>query len=135
LPSLELHNLEILHLGYNKITNIKDLHLDNFPSLRALYLPGNDLSKVDGLQSCGELRELILDKNRIRSLDPHSLANLKKLQDLRIEENGLRSLSNFPVLPNLTILSVAGNRINDIIELEKLCRVCDAKEVRWVVRW
>ena len=132
LPTLQLHNLEVLHLGYNKITNIKGLMLDNFPNLRALYLTGNDISKVDGLQSCGELRELVLDKNRIRGFDPHSLANLKKLQDLRIEENGLRSLSNFPVLPCMTVLSVAGNRINDIIELEKLCRVCDAKEVSFV---
>ena len=38
-------------------------------------------------------------------------------------------MSNFPVLPSLTVLSVAGNRINDIIELEKLCRVTDVREV------
>ena len=129
---LNLLNLEVLELGHNRISNIKDLHLDNFPNLRVLFLQGNDISRVEGLQSCTELRELTLDKNRIRSFDPHSLSNLKKLKDLRIEENGLRSLSNFPVLPNLSILSVAGNRINDIVELEKLCRVCDAKEVSFV---
>jgi Leucine-rich repeat (LRR) protein len=124
-----LLNLEILHLGYNKITDIKELELHNFPNLRSLYLPGNDISRVDGLSSCTDLRELCLDKNRIRSLDPNSLVNLKMLRDLRIDENGLRSLSNFPLLPNLCILSVAGNRVNDIIELEKLCRVCDPKEI------
>ena len=80
-------------------------------------------------QSCGELRSLTLDKNRIRSFESNSLSGLVKLKDLRVEENGLRSLSNFPVLPSLTVLSAAGNRISDVIELEKLCRVCDAREV------
>jgi len=51
------------------------------------------------------------------------------LKELRIDENGLRSLSNFPNLPNLSVLSCAGNRINDIVELEKLCRVCDPKDI------
>ena len=124
-----LLNLEILHLGYNKITDIRELELHNFPNLRTLCLPGNDISRVDGLSVCSDLRELCLDKNRIRSLDPNSLSGLTMLKDLRMDDNGLRSLSNFPILPNLNILSFAGNRVNDIIELEKLCRVCDAKEI------
>ena len=128
-PVVNLPNLEVLHLGYNRVSSISDLSLHSFPNLCSLFLQGNDIGRVDGLESCGELRSLTLDKNRIRSFEPNSLSGLLKLKDLRVEENGLRSLSNFPVLPSLTVLSAAGNRISDVIELEKLCRVCDAREV------
>ncbi|GMI15843.1 hypothetical protein TrVE_jg5650 [Triparma verrucosa] len=126
---VDLPNLEILHLGYNRVASINNLSLPSFPNLRSLYLQGNDINKVEGLQDCKELRVVCLDKNRIRAFESNSFQGLNKLKDLRIEENGLRSLSNFPVLPSLTVLSVAGNRINDIIELEKLCRVTDVREV------
>ncbi|GMH63034.1 hypothetical protein TL16_g03613 [Triparma laevis f. inornata] len=126
---IDLPNLEILHLGYNRVASINSLSLSSFPNLRSLYLQGNDINKVEGLDNCKELRVVCLDKNRIRAFESNSFQGLNKLKDLRIEENGLRSLSNFPVLPSLSVLSVAGNRINDIIELEKLCRVTDVREV------
>ena len=54
-----------------------------------------------------EVLVLVSDENsltrskccRIRAFESNSFQGLNKLKDLRIEENGLRSLSNFPVLP------------------------------------
>ena len=49
----------------------------------------------------------MLDQNRIRYIDPDSFAGLPRLRELRLEENGLRSLSH---LHHLTGLQVGGGR-------------------------
>ena len=38
---------------------------------KVLFLQGNEIAKVDGLEGCHELRELVLDKNRIKFVDPY----------------------------------------------------------------
>ena len=48
-----------------------------------------------------QLRELVLDKNKIRHVDFGALLSLINLRELRVEENGLKSLSNFAPLPRL----------------------------------
>lgn len=83
-----------------------------------MHLQGNDLTRIDGLAGCNELRELILDKNRIRYLDVYSLAGLSSLKELRIEENGLRSLSHFNPLTRIQILALGYNRISELGEVE-----------------
>jgi Leucine-rich repeat (LRR) protein len=64
---------------------------------------------VAGLQSCTLLRELVLDSNKIRALDPHSLQGLIHLRDLRMEENGMRSLKHLSRLPSLQILRLGAS--------------------------
>ncbi|CBY40629.1 unnamed protein product, partial [Oikopleura dioica] len=59
-------NLEVLHLGSNKIKDMSLLQLHRFPSLRSVFLESNDIMKVDGLDGCSNLRHLVLDKNRIK---------------------------------------------------------------------
>ena len=50
-------------------------------------------------------QELVLDRNRIRVIDPDSFLELPRLRELRLEENGLRSLAH---LHHLTGLQVRG---------------------------
>jgi hypothetical protein len=50
-----------------------------------------------------DAQELVLDRNRIRYLDPDAFLGLPRLRELRMEENGLRSLAN---LHHLTALQV-----------------------------
>lgn len=47
----------------------------------------------------------MLDRNRIRYIDPDAFVGLGRLRELRLEENGLRSLGN---LHHLTGLQVGG---------------------------
>lgn len=71
--------------------------------------------------SClSNLRELVLDKNKIKSLDSNSLHGLLALQELRIEENGLRSLQHINDLPSLQTLFLGYNRLSDLGEVEHL---------------
>lgn len=49
-------------------------------------------------------QELVLDRNRIRYIDPDALSGLPRLRELRLEENGLRSLAGFaPVARSLQV--------------------------------
>ncbi len=53
-------------------------------------------------------QELVLDRNRIRFLDAESLAGLPRLRELRLEDNGLRSLANLHTLTSLQVCAVVG---------------------------
>jgi Leucine-rich repeat (LRR) protein len=47
------------------------------PELRVLYLQGNDIQQIDGLDGCPQLRELVLDRNKIKKLDPRAFVNIQ----------------------------------------------------------
>ena len=79
-------SLEVLQLGFNQITEMGALRLHALPCLKILHLQGNELSRVEGLDSLHHLRELVLDRNKIKALEPHSLAALTHLRELRMEE-------------------------------------------------
>ena len=86
-------------------------------------LQGNDIARIDGLNESYELRELVLDKNRIKYVDTNAFLGLTNLRELRLEENGLRSLSNFRNIHNLQLLYLGMNRISDITEIDKLSSI------------
>lgn len=66
-------------------------------------MQGNSIVFFAGLDSNTDLRELRLDKNRIRQLDLNSTIALRQLRILTMEDNGMKSLSN---LNNLISLEV-----------------------------
>jgi len=72
------------------------------------------------VSSLHQLRELVLDRNKIKHLDASSIRGLINLRELRLEENGLRTLDHFTPLPKLQTLCLCSNRLLDIGELEKL---------------
>jgi hypothetical protein len=67
-----------------------------------------------------QVRELVLDKNKIRHLDFGAMKSLVNLRELRLEENGLKSLANLGPLPRLQSLHLGSNRITDIADMDKL---------------
>lgn len=115
-----MESLEVLHLGYNKVNSIAGLHLGRLVNLKALFLQGNEISKIDGLESLHELRELVLDRNKIKIIGESSFVNQWNLQELHIEENRIRDLANLHHLENLQRLYLGMNRIQDMMELEKM---------------
>lgn len=57
-----LPKLEVLHLGSNKIKDMSLLQLRRFPALKSLFLEANDITKIDGLEGCSNIRHLVLDR-------------------------------------------------------------------------
>ena len=64
-----LPNVEILQLGYNHVTDLSSLNLHMLSELKVLFVQGNDIVRVEGLNACYKLRELVMDKNRIKFVD------------------------------------------------------------------
>ena len=67
--------------------------------------------KIEGLEALHELRELVLDRNRIKNIGEMSFTSQWQLQELHLEENRLRELTNITVLNSLKRLFLGMNRI------------------------
>ncbi|CAI9727819.1 leucine-rich repeat-containing protein 9-like isoform X4 [Octopus vulgaris] len=105
---------------YNEIKSLVQLQLFRLPSLRALFLQGNEITKVDGIEQLTNLSELILDANKIRTLSPQSFSGQLNLLELHLEENRLISLAALGQLTKLQRLYVGSNKIQEVQELEHL---------------
>ncbi|XP_040831655.1 leucine-rich repeat-containing protein 9 [Ochotona curzoniae] len=128
LPPM-MHSLEVLHLGYNGICNLIQLQVNRLRNLKYLFLQGNEISQVEGLDNLAVLQELVVDHNRIRSFNDSAFAKPSSLLALHLEENRLRELNKLQHLVKLEKLYLGYNKIQDITELEKLDVISSLKEL------
>ncbi|XP_050653732.1 leucine-rich repeat-containing protein 9 isoform X3 [Macaca thibetana thibetana] len=128
LPPI-MHSLEVLHLGYNGICNLIQLQLNRLRNLKFLFLQGNEISQVEGLDNLAVLQELVVDHNRIRSFNDSAFAKPSSLLALHLEENRLRELGKLQSLVKLEKLFLGYNKIQDITELEKLDVISTLREL------
>ncbi|KAI4885617.1 hypothetical protein NFI96_019058, partial [Prochilodus magdalenae] len=115
-----MSSLEVLHLSYNSISSLGDLQLSRLTNLKVLFLQGNDIVQVEGLEGLRNLRELALDKNRLKSVSSTSFSFQVALLELHLSENRLRDLSHLHPLGQLRSLHLDNNKLQDVAELEKL---------------
>lgn len=127
-----MESLEVLHLGYNNIKDMAALQLGRLTSLKALFLQGNEISKIEGLEGLHDLRELVLDRNKIKSISEISFLNQWNLQELHIEENRIRELTHLHTLEHLQRLYLGSNRVQEVAELEKLDGLVNLIEISLV---
>uniref|UniRef100_K3X2D6 Protein phosphatase 1 regulatory subunit 7 n=1 Tax=Globisporangium ultimum (strain ATCC 200006 / CBS 805.95 / DAOM BR144) TaxID=431595 RepID=K3X2D6_GLOUD len=120
-------HLEQLYLAYNQINDMTMLGLQFLDELK-----GNSIVFLAGLDNSTELRELRLDKNRIRQLDATSTIALHQLRILSMEDNGLKSLANFNNLLSLKALDLSNNRLVDLDEVEKLASIPTLIDLRLI---
>ncbi|XP_030574901.1 leucine-rich repeat-containing protein 9 isoform X2 [Archocentrus centrarchus] len=113
-------SLEVLHLSHNGISNMANLQLSRLTNLKALFLEGNEISQVEGLEGLHQLRELVLNKNRIKALTKNSFTAQTVLLELHLAENRIRELNHLDPLTELRKLFLNKNKLQDIAELEKL---------------
>ncbi|KAK2496178.1 hypothetical protein MC885_000750, partial [Smutsia gigantea] len=110
LPPI-MHSLEVLHLGYNGIYNLNQLQLNRLKNLKFLFLQGNEISQVEGLDNLVVLQELVVDHNRIRAFNDSAFAKPSSLLALHLEENRLQELSKLQPLVKLEKLFLGYNKI------------------------
>ncbi|XP_051003310.1 leucine-rich repeat-containing protein 9 [Acomys russatus] len=128
LPPI-MQSLEVLHLGYNGICNLVQLQLNRLINLKFLFLQGNEISQVEGLDNLVVLQELVVDHNRIRAFNDSAFAKPSSLLTLHLEENRLRELGKLQSLVKLEKLFLGYNKIQDIAELEKLDVIPSLREL------
>lgn len=94
---------------------IRDTDLVGLTRLVAAY---RDISNLEGIQHCTDLRYLALDDNEI--IDISALSNLNDLTSLSMSDNQIVDISVLSNLTNLTWLYLNTNRIVDISALSGL---------------
>jgi Leucine-rich repeat (LRR) protein len=85
-----LPHLQVLEIGDSGITDISQFAHFQLSALRILHLPGNDITKLEGLSHLEQLRELVIDHNKVKQFDEQSFQGLRCLRELRAEDNCLR---------------------------------------------
>ncbi|KAJ3394835.1 hypothetical protein HDU92_006501 [Lobulomyces angularis] len=114
--SLLYKNLQYLDLSFNKIKNISDI--ENLVELAELFLIGNKITVIEGLEKLKKLKNLELGANKIRKIE--NLDTLVQLDSLWLGKNKIVSLQNLSQFAHLRILSIQSNRINKIEEISEL---------------
>ncbi|KEG12476.1 putative leucine-rich repeat protein (LRRP) [Trypanosoma grayi] len=109
-----LDSLRSLSLESNHITDVAALGL-KLSRLKFLNLKGNEIVSIEqSLHGLTDLRELLLDNNKLRSLGPDCFSSNLQLTDISAEENYIRSTEGLQPLVWLEVLSLGSNRLSDL---------------------
>ncbi|XP_062895361.1 leucine-rich repeat-containing protein 23 [Mobula hypostoma] len=110
--------LETLNLNHNHIQAVSGLNPEKLTSLHTLELRGNQLESTLGI-NLPHLRRLYLAGNNIVSLE--GLESLVGLQTLHLRENQIEKLDGFSErMASLQYLNLRGNQIIDVQQLKSL---------------
>ncbi|XP_061304344.1 protein phosphatase 1 regulatory subunit 42 isoform X4 [Pezoporus flaviventris] len=99
-------------------------NLSSLKKLEKLYLGGNYITVVEGLDKIEEIRELHIESQHLPHsekllFDPRSLRSLaKSLSVLNISNNNIDELDDLAVLENLSYLRAVDNQLRHIKDLE-----------------
>ncbi|KAM9294743.1 toll-like receptor 2 type-1 [Morus bassanus] len=101
--------ITVLNLAHNRIKHIRSQDLQQAVNLRALLLQSNKISSIDmdSFRSLGKLELLDLSNNSLAHLSPVWFGHLVSLQQLHLQGNSYRDLgesSPFSSLKNLSFL-------------------------------
>ncbi|KAL4105500.1 hypothetical protein PRIC1_003563 [Phytophthora ramorum] len=106
-------NCTELYMANKRIDKIANF--DAFVNLEVLWINGNQLQALDGLDECFRLKQLYAQNNCIRSLRGSSLRHFRFLQELRLYDNKLKDLQGtlevLSRLSNLRDLDLFGNAV------------------------
>ncbi|WP_247940173.1 pneumococcal-type histidine triad protein [Streptococcus gordonii] len=112
-PLAKLKNLESLNLDYNNISDISAL--TKLSKLKAVSLEHNQLQDVSALSQKEDLTRLFLSNNP--NLNLNSL-KASHLEELTADNSNVESLNFLKSNPNLTTLSLNGNRLTSLAGVE-----------------
>ncbi len=112
-PLAKLKNLESLNLDYNNISDISAL--TKLSKLKAVSLEHNQLQDVSALSQKEDLTRLFLSNNPNLNLNTLKASHL---EELTADNSNVENLNFLKSNPNLTNLSLNGNRLTSLSGVE-----------------
>ncbi|KFP09491.1 Toll-like receptor 2 type-1, partial [Egretta garzetta] len=119
IPTGLTAKITVLNLAHNRIKHIRSQDLQQAVNLRALLLQSNKISSMDkdSFRSLGKLELLDLSNNSLTHLSPAWFGHLFSLQHLHLQGNSYRDLgesSPFSSLRNLSSLHLGNPQFSTI---------------------
>lgn len=112
------HNIRVLDLSNNQITELTDYSFVKYESLEILYLQNNSLSKLEPqvFERLRKVRYLDLSFNSLDKIPFQTFGDLKALLTLSLRGNRITSIpqNSFTDVSKLTSLYLSGNHIDSI---------------------
>lgn len=112
-PLAKLKNLESLNLDYNNISDISAL--TKLSKLKAVSLEHNQLHDISALSQKEDLTRLFLSNNPNLNLNTLKASHL---EELTADNSNVENLNFLKSNPNLTTLSLNGNRLTSLAGVE-----------------
>lgn len=112
-PLAKLKNLESLNLDYNNISDISAL--TKLSKLKAVSLENNQLHDISALSQKEDLTRLFLSNNPNLNLNTLKASHL---EELTADNSNVENLNFLKSNPNLTTLSLNGNRLTSLAGVE-----------------
>ena len=99
--------------------------------LKTLKLDNNNLTKVDNIWHLSKLEHLDLSFNQIASIEHDPSKSVPSLRILSLFSNNLTSPQNIAhIAPNLVVLSLGNNLIEDVAQLDHLVSLKKLESIR-----
>ena len=112
--SANFPHVDELYLYGNKISDLTGM--EGLAELRSFILSNNQISDIEPLAACTDLYNVDLSKNQIKDLSP--LGNSKWLKYLDLEENEIEGVEELSTLRELEKLNLKNNKIGDLTGME-----------------
>ena len=113
----EYPTIRKLDVSFNEFKNLRGI--DHFPRLRQLNAYCNRLIDVSDAQYCTSLTHLLIQQNGITTI-PHAFQSLKHLRELRLDGNGLESISNLQNCSALRVVDLSFNNLSSLMGISGL---------------
>ena len=121
-----LSNLVVSTLGFSPGTTV---HLTDLDNLNYLYVNGQNITNISGLECARYLNTVDLSNNSINDASP--LGWDSTLQNLYLDNCGLQDASFVSSLTNLIELSMNNNTIHSIPDMEGLAETLDWLQINY----
>ena len=119
-PISSLSNLKSLKLSFNEIKG-DVVALEKLQNLEILELDFNQIENIDALYGLTEMKELVLEGNRIQFIG--AVENLENLSKLNLGNNGINDLQALGNLTMLEELYLFSNNISYFDPIDKMSRL------------
>lgn len=124
---LPLVNLEEFYAAENRLTEIDPTALSRCTRLRILDLGGNELRRIQGLETLVALEDLWLGKNKITEVK--NLERLTSLRRLSIQSNRLTKIQGLSTLTHLRELYLSDQGICAVEGLDEVAPRLEALDL------